>query len=73
MTIKDSKYTKKYGVKLCEMVSNLITGKMKRYSEEINGSKYLTLAPTNESKKAMKKYKELRRKIRYLIRLTTKE
>ena len=56
MTIKDSKYTKKYGVKLCEMVSNLITGKMKRYSEEINGSKYLTLVPTNESKKAMKKY-----------------
>ena len=28
----------------------LICGKVNRYLEEINGNKYLTLVPTNESK-----------------------
>ena len=32
---------------------------MNKYFEEINGNKYLTLVPTNESKEIMKKYKEL--------------
>ena len=40
--------------------------------EEINGSKYLTLVPTNESKEKIKKYEELWSKIRYLIRSITK-
>ena len=34
------------------------------YFKEINGNKYLTLFPTNESKEEMKKYGELRIKIR---------
>ena len=37
----------------------LICGKVNRYLEEINGNKYLTLVPTNESKekwKGMKNY-----------------
>ena len=39
--------------------------------EEINRNKYLTLVPANESKEKIKKYEELRSKIRYLIRLVT--
>ena len=42
---------------------------MNRCFEEINGNKYLTLVPTNESKE---KYEELRIKIRDLIRSITK-
>ena len=40
--------------------------------EEINGSKYLTLVPTNESKEKIKKQEELWSKIRDLIRSITK-
>ena len=39
---------------------------------EINGNKYLTLVPTNESKEKFKRYEELWSKIRDLIRLMTK-
>ena len=40
--------------------------------EEINGNKYLTLVPTNESKEKIKKHEELRIKIRDLIRSITR-
>ena len=42
------------------------------YFEEINGNKYLTLVPTNESKKIIKKYEDLWSKIRDLIKSVTK-
>ena len=45
---------------------------MNGYFEEINGNKYLTLLPTNENKKKIKKYEELWIKIRDLIRSITK-
>ena len=45
---------------------------MNGYFEEINGNKYLTLVPTNEKKEKIKKYEELWRKIRNLIRSITK-
>ena len=43
------------------------------YFEEINGNKYLTLVPTNESKEKFKKYEELWIKISDLIRSVTKK
>ena len=56
MTIKDSKYVKIYSVNhLCIIFKN-VTG----YFEEINKNKYLTLAPTNESKEKIKRYEELK-------------
>ena len=45
---------------------------MNGYFEEINGNKYLTLVPTNESKEKIKKYEELWSKIRVLIKSITK-
>ena len=48
----------------------LIFNKGNGYFEEINGSKYLMLVPTNESKE--EKFEELWSKIRDLIRLVTK-
>ena len=50
----------------------LIFNKVNGYFEEINGNKYLTLVPTNESKEKIKKYEELWIKIRDLIRSITK-
>ena len=51
----------------------LISNKLNGYFEEINGSRYLTLVPTNESKeKNKKKYEEFLSKIRDLIRSITK-
>ena len=47
--------------------------RMNGYFEEINGSKFLTLVPTNEIKEIIKKYEELRIKIKYLIRSVTKK
>ena len=47
--IKDSKYVKINSVNPLY----LIFSKMNGYSEEINKSKYLTLVPTNESKKKL--------------------
>ena len=68
MTIKDLKYVKINSVNSLY----LILSKMNKYFEEINKNKYLTLVPTNESKKIIKKYEELWSKIRYLIRSITK-
>ena len=47
--------------------------KLSGYFKEIDGSKYLTLVPTNESKEKIKRYEELLIKIRDLIRLVTKK
>ena len=44
---------------------------MNGYFEEINGNKYLTLVPTNESGENVKKYEELWNKIIHLIRSIT--
>ena len=46
MTIKDSKYVKINGVNPLYLILSKVNG----YFEEIDKSKYLTLAPTNESK-----------------------
>ena len=68
MTIKDSKYVKNNTVNSLYVIFNKAYG----YFEEIDGNKYLTLIPTNESKEKIKKYEELWKKIRDLIRLITK-
>ena len=69
MTIKYLKYIKIN----CLNFLYLITNKVNGYFEKINGNKYLTLVPTNESKrKVKKKYEELWSKIRYLIWSITK-
>ena len=60
VTIKDSKYVKINSVNHLYLMLNNLNG----YFKEINGSKYLTLFPTNESKEEMKKYGELWIKIR---------
>ena len=53
--IKDSRYVK------IDIVNPLylIFNKVNEYFEETNGKRYLKLAPTNESKEKIKKYKEL--------------
>ena len=66
-TIKDSKYLKINGVNPLYLIFSKVNG----YFEEINKSKYLTLAP-NESKEIIKKYEELWCKINDLIRSATK-
>ena len=68
MTIKDSKYVKINSANSLY----LIFDKMNEYFEEINGNKYLTLVPTNESKQIVKKDEELWSKIRDLIRSIVK-
>ena len=68
MTIRDLKYVKINGVNPLYVIFNKVNG----YFEKINGNKYLTLVPTNESKEKIKKYEELLIKIGYLIRSTTK-
>ena len=68
MTIKDSKYVKNNTVNSLYVIFNKAYG----YFEEIDGNKYLTLIPTNESIEKIKKYEELWKKIRDLIRLITK-
>ena len=50
----------------------LIFRYLNRYFEEINGNKYLTLAPTNESKGKIKKHEDLWIKTRDLTRSITK-
>ena len=50
----------------------LLFNRINGYLEEINGNKYLTLVPTNESEEKMKKYEELWIKIRDLIRSVAK-
>ena len=69
MTIKYLKYIKINSLNFLYLITNKVNG----YFEKINGNKYLTLVPTNESKrKVKKKYEELWSKIRYLIRSITK-
>ena len=51
VTIKDSKYVKINSVNPLYLIFN----KVNRYSEEINGDKYLTLVPTNENEEKIKK------------------
>ena len=68
VTIKDLKYIKFNSVNPLYLIFNKVNG----YFEEINGNKYLTLVPTNESKEKIKKYEELWSKIRDLIRSLTK-
>ena len=68
VTIKDLKYVKINSVNR----SYLIFKDMNGYFEEINRHKYLMPIPTNEIKEKIKKYDELRIKIRYIIRSITK-
>ena len=49
----------------------LIINKINGYIDEINGQKYLTLVPTNESKEILKKYEKLWTKKRDHIRIIT--
>ena len=49
-TIKDSNYSKYVKVNNVNPLF-LLSGKVNRYFEEINGNKYLALVPTGESKK----------------------
>ena len=67
MTIKDLKYVKTDSVNAMYLTFNKVNG----YFEEINGNKYLTLVPTNESNEKIKRYEELWSKIRDLIRSVT--
>ena len=53
--IKDSKYAKTNTVNPLYLIFNKVNG----YFEEINGSKHLTVVPTNESKEKIKKSEEL--------------
>ena len=53
VTIKDLKYVKINSVNPLYLIFNKVNG----YFEEINGNKYLTLAPTNESKEKIKNMK----------------
>ena len=62
MTINDLIYVKLNSVNSLYFIVNNVSG----YSEEVNGNKYLTPVPANESK--IKKYEELCSKIRDLIR-----
>ena len=64
-TVKE--YVKIYSVNPLYLIFRYVNG----YFEEINGSKYLTLVPSNESKGKFKKYEQLRIKIRNLIRPIT--
>ena len=51
--IKDLKYVKRFSVNPLYLIFN----KVNVYFQEINGNKYLTLAPTNESKEKTKNVK----------------
>ena len=66
MTINE--YVKIYSVNPLNLIFRYVSG----YFEDINGKKYLTLIPSNESKEKIKKYEELWIKIRDLIRSITK-
>ena len=68
MAIKDSKYVKINSVNPLYLVINKLNG----YFKEINGSKYLTLVPTDKSKEKIKKSGELWNEIRVLIRSISK-
>ena len=53
VTIKDLKYVKINSVNPLYLIFNKVNG----YFEEINGNKYLNLAPTNETKEKIKNMK----------------
>ena len=53
--IKESKYVKINSVNPLYLIFN----KVNEYFEEINGNKYLTLVPTDESKKKQKMWKTM--------------
>ena len=55
VTITDSKYAKLNSLNPLHLIIKKVNG----YLEEINGNKYLTLDPTNESKEKLKRYEEL--------------
>ena len=67
VTIKDLSYVKIYSANLLYLIINKING----YIDEINGNKYLTIVPTNESKEIPKKYEKLWTKKRDHIRIIT--
>ena len=67
VTIKDLSYVKIYSANPLYLIINKING----YIDEINGSKYLTLVSTNESKEILKKYEKLWTKKRDHIRTIT--
>ena len=62
--IKDLKYVKINSANPLYLIIN----KVNRYFEQINKNKYLTLAPTNESKEKIKRYEEPWSKMKDLIR-----
>ena len=66
VTIKE--YVKIYSVNPLYLIFSYVNV----YFQKIDGNKYLTLVPTNESKEKIKKYEELWIKIRDLIRSITK-
>ena len=51
--IKDLKYVKRFSVNPLYLIFNKANG----YFQEVNGNKYLTLVPTNESKEKTKSIK----------------
>ena len=55
VTIKDLSYIKIYSTNLLYLIIN----KINRYIDDINGNKYLTLVPANESKDILKMYEKL--------------
>ena len=63
-----SKYMKINSVNPSYFIINKVNGNF----EDINKNKYLTLVPSNESNEKIKKYEELRSKIKDLIRSVTK-
>ena len=68
--MKDSKYVKTNSVNPFHLIFSNVNG----YFEEINKSKYLTIAPANESEeKIKKKHEKLSSKIRHFIRPITKK
>ena len=69
VTIKNSKYVKINRVNPFYLIFNKVNG----YFEEINGNKYLTLVPINESEEKIKKYEELWSKTKGLIRSINKK
>ena len=66
--MEGQKNVKSYSVNLLYLIFRCVNG----YFEEINGTEYLTLVPTNESKEKIKKNEELFIKIRDLIRSINK-
>ena len=66
VTIKE--YVTIYSINPLYLIFRYVNG----YFEEINGNRYSSLVPTNESKEKIKKYEELWIKIRDLIRSITK-